>query len=139
MNVSIFSASERKILPLSYSRLARDAPTGYPEIKDNKIGAAVTFGNPKSHRVKGEIGFDSVSLAPDRATNSASIIKGKSDGITTSPHTEMPLRIPAEISAPKIKKRPPITTVQTPTTIRFIIKKSPLKYMHSRIFIVALS
>ena len=44
-----------------------------------------------------------------------------------------------EISAPKIKKRPPITTVQTPTTIRFIIKKSPLKYMHSRIFIVALS
>ena len=104
VKVSIFSASMREILPPSYSRFARDAPTGYPEIKDKKIGAAVTFGNPKSRFASGESGFDSVSLAPERAMNSVSIIKGKSDGITTSPHTEMPLRIPAEISAPKTNK-----------------------------------
>lgn len=122
VNVSIFSASSRVILPLSYSRFVSEAPTGYPEINDKKIGAAVALGNPKISRVNGASGFDNVSLAPDRAMNSASIIKGKSDGITTSPHTEMPLRIPAEMSAPKIKKNPPIMIEKIATKIRLSIK-----------------
>ena len=90
--------------------------------KDKKIGAAVTFGNPKSRFASGESGFDSVSLAPERAMNSASIIKGKSDGITTSPHTEMPLRIPAEISAPKTNKSAIAAIEKQAIIIRLSIK-----------------
>ena len=91
-------------------------------MNDKKIGAAAAFGKPKINFVNGERGFDKVSVAPDKAINSASIINGKSEGITTSPHTETPLLIPAERSAPNIKISPPLTTEQMAIIARFIIK-----------------
>ena len=91
-------------------------------MKDNKIGAAVSLGSPKINFANGERGFDKVSAAPDIAINSASIIKGKSEGITTSPHTEMPLLIPFETLVPNTKSSIPIIITQTAVTTRFIIK-----------------